>query len=67
MGSSEVKNADHIDLADVKIKENSCIAKLAAKKLKTENVAVVFDNTNKLHNVTATYFLKDKKWVKHEV
>ncbi|MEO8109853.1 MAG: DUF4157 domain-containing protein [Ginsengibacter sp.] len=66
MGSSEVKNTDHIDLAGIKIKENSWIAKLAAKKLKTENVAIVFGQTIHLHNVSAAYFLKDEKWLKHE-
>ncbi len=66
MGSSEVKNTEHNDLAGIKIKENSWIAKLAAKKLKAENVAIVFGKTIHLHNVSAAYFLKDKKWLKHE-
>lgn len=66
MGSSEVKNIHHIDLARIKIKENSWIAKLAAKKLKANNVAIVFGKTIHLHNVSAAYFLNDKKWLKHE-
>lgn len=66
MGSSEVKNMDHIDLTGIKIKENSWIAKLAAKKLKSGNVAIVFGKTIHLHNVSAAYFLNDKKWLKHE-
>ena len=49
------------------IKENSWVAKLAAKKLKTKNVAIVIGNTIHLYNVTRCQFLQDKKWVKHEV
>lgn len=66
MGSNEVKNTDYIDLTCIKIKENSWIAKLAAKKLKSGNVAIVFGKTIHLHNVSAEYFLDDKKWLKHE-
>ena len=49
------------------IKENSWVAKLAAKKLKTKNVAIVIGSTIHLYNVTKLQFLQDKKWVKHEV
>ncbi len=49
------------------IKENSWVAKLAAKKLKTKNVAIVIGSTIHLYNVTKHQFLQDKKWVKHEV
>ncbi len=66
MGSSEVKNTANIDLTGIKIKENSWIAKLAAKKLKSGNVAIVFGKTIHLHNVSAAYFFKDEKWLKHE-
>lgn len=48
-------------------KENSWIAKLAAKKLQTKNVAIVIGNTIHLYNVTKQKFLSDEKWVKHEV
>lgn len=48
------------------IKENSWVAKLAAKKLKTKNVAIVIGSTIHLYNVTKHHFLQDKKWVKHE-
>jgi len=49
------------------IKENSWVAKLAAKKLKTKNVAIVIGSTIHLYNVTKQQFLQDEKWVKHEV
>ncbi len=48
------------------IKENSWIAKLAAKKLKSKNVAIVIGGTIHLHNVTKHQFLQNEKWVKHE-
>ena len=40
------------------IKENSWIAKLAAKKLSSENVAIVIGKTIHLHNVSKEDFLK---------
>ena len=49
------------------IKENSWIAKLAAKKLQSKNVAIVIGSTIHLYNVTKHQFLKNDKWVKHEV
>ncbi|MEO7834517.1 MAG: DUF4157 domain-containing protein [Ginsengibacter sp.] len=49
------------------LKENSWIAKLAAKKLQVDNVAIVIGKTIHLHKVSKEEFLKDKKWVKHEM
>jgi hypothetical protein len=49
------------------IKENSWIAKLAAKKLKSENVAIVIGKTIHLYHVSRQDFLNDDKWVKHEM
>lgn len=49
------------------IKENSWIAKLAAKKLRSNNVAIVIGRTIHLHRVSRQQFLQDEKWVKHEV
>jgi hypothetical protein len=48
------------------IKENSWIAKIAAAKLHSENVAIVVGKTIHLHHVSKTDFLKNEKWVKHE-
>ncbi len=54
-------------MIDFSIKENSWIAKIAAKKLGTNNVAIVIGKTIHLHNTTKQNFLKDKRWVKHEL
>lgn len=49
------------------IKENSWLAKLAAKKLKSKSVAIVIGSTIHLYNVTTQQFLLNEKWVKHEL
>lgn len=50
----------------IRIKENSWLALIAAKKLRTAQVAMVIGRTIHLHNVSREDFLKDEKWVKHE-
>mgnify|MGYP001598853432 FL=1 len=40
---------------------------MAAKKLHSEKVALVLGNTIHLHHVSREDFLKDEKWVKHEM
>ena len=40
---------------------------MAAHFLKQKNIAVVFGNTIYLHHTSKEDFLKDKKWVRHEV
>lgn len=52
---------------DFNIKENSWLAKMAAKKLKSKSVAMVLGKTIHLHNTSKTNFLKDERWVKHEL
>jgi len=52
---------------EILIRENSWIAKLAAKKLQSKNVAIVIGSTIHLHNMTKQQFLQNEKWVKHEV
>ena len=52
---------------DFIIKENSWLAKIAAKKLKANSVAMVLGKTIHLHNTTKAGFLQDEKWVKHEL
>jgi len=52
---------------NLNIRENSWIAKLAAKKIQSKNVAIVVGNTIHLYNVTKQQFLQNEKWVKHEV
>jgi hypothetical protein len=49
------------------IKENSWLAKIAAKKLRSSAVAIVLGKTIHLHSTTKEVFLKDDKWVKHEL
>jgi Domain of unknown function (DUF4157) len=51
----------------VQIKENSWVAKLAAKKMQADKVAIVFGNTIHLHNTSRTEFLNDSDWVSHEL
>ena len=49
------------------IKENSFLARIAAKKLRKDNVALVLGKTIHLSNTTSTEFLQNEKWVKHEI
>lgn len=49
------------------IKENSWIAKIAARKLQSDNVAIVIGRTIHLYHVSKEDFLKDEKWVRHEM
>ena len=49
------------------IKENSWLAKFAAKKLNAESVAMVLGKTIHLHGSTKEIFLADERWVKHEL
>ena len=49
------------------IKENAFVAKLAAAKLKSSSVAIVFGKTIYLWGVTKEIFLQDEHWVKHEL
>ena len=48
------------------IKERSWIAKLAARKLKAEAVAIVIGKTIHLHNADREEFLRNERWVRHE-
>jgi len=48
------------------IKENSWVARFAAWKLKSSNVAIVIGQTIHLYGVSKADFLKDERWVKHE-
>ena len=49
------------------IKENSWLAKIAAKKIRTSAVAMVLGNTIHLYNTSKAEFLQNEKWVKHEL
>jgi hypothetical protein len=50
-----------------RIKENSFLAYIARKVLKANGVAMVLGNTIHLNGVKSVDFLKDVKWVKHEL
>ena len=52
---------------DFIIQENSWLAKVAAKKLRSTNVAMVLGKTIHLFGVSKTDFLQDEKWLKHEL
>ncbi len=56
-----------MDKLHFNIKENSWLAKIAAKKLKANAVAMVLGKTIHLHNTTKANFLKDERWLKHEL
>jgi hypothetical protein len=43
------------------------LARLAAWKLKSKNVAITFGNKIHLYNISKEEFLKNEKWVKHEL
>ncbi len=51
----------------VRIKENSLVAKIAAAKMKAEKVAIVFGSTIHLHNTSRKEFLSNREWVCHEL
>ncbi|MEP6948847.1 MAG: DUF4157 domain-containing protein [Ginsengibacter sp.] len=52
---------------ELRIKEQSWIAKLAAKKLRSKSVAIVIGNSIHIYNVTKQEFLQNERWVKHEM
>jgi hypothetical protein len=51
----------------VKIKEQSLLARIAAYKLKSSTVAIVFGSTIHLWNVSKPVFLANNRWVQHEL
>jgi hypothetical protein len=51
----------------VAIKENSRIARLAAWKLKSNNVAIVLGNKIHLFGVSKEEFIANENWLKHEL
>ena len=52
---------------NVRIKENSWVAKIAAKKMRADKVAIVFGKTIHLYNTSRAAFLLDNDWVCHEL
>lgn len=54
-------------MINVTIKENSWVAKIAARKLKEKKVAMVLGKTIYLHNTSKSEFLLNKRWLRHEI
>jgi hypothetical protein len=52
---------------DIKLKEKSFIARLAALILKEKNMAIVFGKTIYLWNASSEELIKNKKWLRHEL
>ena len=50
-----------------RLKENSWIARLAARKLKSNRAAIVFGDVIHLHNISKEQFLADERLLKHEL
>src|SRR4051812_12217403 len=50
-----------------RVTERSFIARIAAWKLSTKSVAIVIGNTIHLHNATREEFLRNPRWVRHEL
>jgi hypothetical protein len=49
------------------IKENSWLARIAARKLRSPQVAIVVGKTIHLHHTSLSEFLSDEKWLLHEL
>lgn len=54
-------------MKEVRIKERSLIARLAAKKLGTKNVAIVIGHTIHLWNASAAQLMNNERWLLHEL
>lgn len=52
---------------NVRIKENSWLAKLAAVKLRSASVAIVFGHTIHLHNTSREELMNNREWLCHEL
>ncbi len=51
----------------IKIRENSWMARLAARKLGQPSVAITIGNTIHLYRTGKDSFLSNERWVKHEL
>ena len=56
-----------MEAAFFNIKENSWLAKIAARQLRTGSVAMVLGNTIHLYNTSKEEFLQNKTWLRHEL
>ncbi len=51
---------------NIRIKEKSGVAWIAAKAFRTNKVAIVFGHTIHLWNTGRNEFLQNKRWLRHE-
>lgn len=49
------------------VKENSFLARIAAWKMRSTQVAIVIGKTIHLHNTSSEEFLNNKRWLHHEL
>ena len=49
------------------IKENSFLARMAARRLKQDKMAMVLGKTILLHDTTTQEFISNRKWIRHEL
>jgi hypothetical protein len=49
------------------IKENSWLAALAARKLRYGHIAIVIGSTIHLHNIDTAGFIRNRRWLIHEL
>ena len=49
------------------IKENSLIARIAAWKMNSSQIAIVIGRTIHLHNTSRKEFIENKRWLSHEM
>ena len=54
-------------MKEVRIKEDSLLARLAAYRLQTKRCAIVINKTIYLHNTTREEFTDNRKWLLHEL
>jgi len=52
---------------DFKIKEKSLFARIGAWKLGSVKMAMTIGNTIHLHNTSRDEFLRDERWLRHEL
>lgn len=57
----------NFSINDIKIREHSWKAKIAARWLRVDNVAFTLGRTIHLYNASLQEFLSDERWVKHEL
>lgn len=51
----------------IRVKENTFYARLAARKMKSHSLAIVWRNSVHLCNISREQFLRDKPFVLHEL